>query len=95
MNQPHEWTESGRELLREIKLRIELNGGRDTLARDIEQEWKSPVSNHWTPHEVAILLKNRHDYGLVSRATGRTETAVHNKLRQIKELTKLKQLLFK
>ena len=82
-------------LLNEILIRIEIYGGRDRLARDIEEEWKRPASNHWQPHEVRVLLTNIYDYEKVSRLTGRTIAAVESKMKQIRERNKLKQLLFK
>ena len=83
------------DLLKEILLRIQIYGGRDRLARDIESEWKRPASNHWQPNEVRILLTNIYDFEKVARMTGRTVAAVEAKNKQKREKNKLKQLLFK
>lgn len=91
------WSESGKELLKELQLRVDLAGGRERLARDIESEWKdtSKLIDKWEPYEVDILLKNKFDLDKVERLTGRSHCASTHKLRKIKEQIKLKQLLFK
>lgn len=88
------WSDSGRQLLKELQIRIDIYGGREKLARDIEAENKRHVTNHWQPYEISVLLQNRFDFPKVERITGRSNHACESKLKQIKEKVKLRHQIF-
>lgn len=72
-------------LIEEILLRIELAGGRQHLAKEIESEWvfrAQDNSGRWKKEEEALLLNyNKH----IAHILNKTEMAVARRLRSLME----------
>lgn len=73
-------------LLEEINLRIEVYGGREVVARQIEAEWKPKVVSmrktytSWKRSEI-MILKNRSKIPLtkIAKILNRSYDSVHGK----------------
>lgn len=86
---PHEWSESGKELLKLICDEIIRHGGADRLAHAIEGE-RLKASDFKTVHywskDHERYLKNHYlnnSYYKLSKELGKSESAIHHKLNRM------------
>lgn len=94
-NITYPWSESGKDLLKELQLRIDIYGGIEKVAEIIEYENRTGNNIKWNDQETKILLDNQSNLCWVAIHLNRSYDAVKNRLDRVKKQQKLRQELFK